>query len=825
MKKLFKKKQIALLLSPLFFVGFDALATCTVVGTTLSTDDTVYYCNTTGMTDVIITTNQAGGISPLTGYGVYNQTGTLNNVTITTTGNKADGIMVRSAGYDLDILGKLIINANGPSANGINLAVSAGAKLTVADGAYVYTKAGIAIRSNLTNGGKVNSIVMGDNLTVITDGTGSNVADGAGYAVYAGSRDTETDGSRVAYANTATVDIGNGSNLTTNGNNAHAVYANKTGKIKLGSTNITTYGTNAHGLYTSAGSINQFSFSCLMAGNCFSGSFDSGTITLSGDTKITVNTANDGTTSQSYAIYSSGTNGVIQSDASSATFNTNVYKITGDIKADTGGGVYLTMGDGSIINGNSTVADINSKISLDIKGATSQWNMTKSSSASYLNLDSSTASLGDQTIQLDGTNSVTLTLNELAGSGIFNMRTTVDNVNNYHDLLEVLDAGKANGSHQIAVNDSKAGAATVNGTERVQVVKTEGGNAAFTGATDIGGYTYNVIQGDTAFGERTSDWYLASNGTKSNPGDNSINIANTNYLLNYIETQTLLQRMGELRATTNETGDAWGRIYSGSVDSFENQHLGGKKFSYTGFQLGVDKNVNSTEQWDVYVGFVAGLTKGKTDFKVGNGDTTSYYAGVYGTYKEYNGFYLDLIAKYMYMDNKINTTSSAGYAVNGSGSTDGLTVSFEGGKRVWLNGKPTPEKGSWFIEPQAQLTYGYQNSTTIKSSNGLETKLDDFDSIITRVSTLIGYSAYAQGENNFDVYAKLGFVNEHNANTAYQFNNGAKEYYSYKDDWFEMGLGVNAQISGQHNLYADLNYQTGDQFDLRQINLGYRYNF
>lgn len=822
MKKSLKKKQLIMLLGPLLFCNNSVLAA------EYTGSSTIYGSGFDDYDRITINTSESGGIAPLAGYGLYNVTGTLKAVSITTSGSKADALMLRSSS-NLTIGDNLNIIATGSSADGINVAITGSSLLKVGNDAEISVAKGVGVRANLSIGGGNNSIIIGDNLKVTTAGNGSNITDAEGYAVYAGNRDYETV--NMPAAGSAIISIGDGSSLTTSGTSAHAVYANKTGYITLKSTNITTTGKGAHGLYAANGDITpNYSFSCIFGG-CPKTSLTGGKITLFGDTQITVNTDYDGTSQQSYAIYSSGSDSLIASAGDlNGSVNQNIYTITGDMKADNAGTITLTMNDGSIFNGNTTVDDV-SNLDLRIAGTNSQWNMSKSSSLSYLDLDGATVSIGKQTDFLDGSNDITLTVDELLGNGIFNMRTTIDGINNHHDLLKVTESNMASGNHTIVINDSNTGGTTVDGSERVQLVQTEGGDAVFTGTTDVGGYIYKLGQGDATLGERDSDWYLTSKkkdsggGENSNTGDNSANIASINYLMNYIENQTLLQRMGELRNTSNQTGDAWGRVYSGYIDSFDNHNLKDKKLRYSGFQLGADKNIDSTELWDIYIGVVAGMSKGMTDFNVGDGSTTSYYAGIYGTYKEYNGFYLDFMAKYMYMDNKFNTTTSGGYAVNGSGHSNGLAVSLEGGKRFWLNGKPTIDAGSWFIEPQGQFTYGYQGSSSIDSSNGLKTELSQFNSFLGRVSTLFGYTTYDQKQNQVDVYAKFGYVKEYDGDTSYQFNQGIKESYSFKGHWIDMGLGVNAQIAGHHNIYADLNYATGDAFNIRQVNIGYRYNF
>lgn len=93
-----------------FGISTQAFAVCNVSPAKLTTDDTLYWCGNPGQYDEVeINTGQTASITPLTGYGIYNQGGTLKKVSVKTTGLQADAIMQRSSanltiGDDLKIV-------------------------------------------------------------------------------------------------------------------------------------------------------------------------------------------------------------------------------------------------------------------------------------------------------------------------------------------------------------------------------------------------------------------------------------------------------------------------------------------------------------------------------------------------------------------------------------------------------------------------------------------------------------------------------------------------------------------------------------------------
>lgn len=495
-------------------------------------------------------------------------------------------------------------------------------------------------------------------------------------------------------------------------------------------------------------------------------------------------------------------------------------------------------------------------INLAISGDDSQWKMTGSSSIDSLTLgDHAKVKFGytyaapSSVAFVDGGNAMTLMSDSLAGAGIFAMRTAIGR-NSAHDLLKITGTGQAAGSHKITIVDNKSGAATVTGNEKLTLVETEGGRADFglsAPSFDIGAYQFNTLtKVSDDRGAGTEDWVLSgsvasndsdNNNTNDNGGQNkpvspkpllthtaqnAASILNSNYLMSYVETQTLLQRMGQIRTNDITHAESWGRIYTGKLSAFNDKRLSDFNMNYYGLQFGIDRKLGLGNQ-NVYYGVMGGLSKGNVDHNVGDGRSKSYSAGLYATLQRQTGLYVDGLVKYMYMSNKFNSLTGGGYYVKGHGNTKGFSIGTEIGKRVQLSSLKQNAQG-WYLEPQAQVTFSHQNGVTISATNGLTTKLGRYNSLIARASIILGYTLQGNA-NPVDIYFKTGYLKEFSGKTFYTFNHAAKEKYDFGGNWWDNAIGVNVQLKQRHNFYADMVYSLGNKFDRKQINVGYRFDF
>ena len=540
----------------------------------------------------------------------------------------------------------------------------------------------------------------------------------------------------------------------------------------------------------------------------------------------------------------------ILGSGSNLTFNGESY-IKGDIDSDEG--ALLKINNKSIINGN-IYAELGGTVILDlaagskIVGAASSLfhddddgddpeypnqdttgiiKMNLDNGASWeINQDWSyiTELSGQGNIKfINDNNFGKLTIENLKGASTFNLRTDI--AAQQSDKIIISKSSDTNrtvsaeGTHTINLINN--GSAQTTGNEKLTLVEIDDdaiNTAEFKTNHDVelGGYQYSLNKDGNDYvltGQPiTSSTPIESSAPITSSAMASAGFLNANYLMNYVETQTLLKRLGDMR-TSGKFGDVWLRGFTGKLDSFSGGKLSKFDMSYHGFQFGADKQLSENSPF--VVGAFVGQTYGDPDYRKGDGSLRSFNTGLYGTYLDNSGFYIDAVAKYDRQKNHFKVKDTANNRVQGTGHSNGLGLSMELGQKFKIN--------DFYIEPQTQFSYSHQNDTSIKGSNGLRVKLGNYNSLIGRASALLGYE-FNSDKNSVNIYAKTGIVREFDGDTYYKLNNH-KESHSFKGNWWNNGVGINANINQKHNIYLDLESSPGNKFDLLQVNGGYRYSF
>ena len=494
--------------------------------------------------------------------------------------------------------------------------------------------------------------------------------------------------------------------------------------------------------------------------------------------------------------------------------------IKGDIWAEFGGKVILDLAAGSKIVGEVSAfgdPDDPDEPNQDTTGII-KMNLAKGSSWELDGYDSYLTELSGQgniiftNIENDNDDYFgELVIENLKGASTFNLRTDI--AAQQSDKIIISKSSDTNrtvsaeGTHTINLINN--GSAKTTGNEKLTLVEIDE-NATNTAEfktnhdVELGGYQYSL-------NKEGKDYVLTGQPITSSAMA-SVSFLNANYLMSYVETQTLLKRLGDMR-TSGEFGDVWLRGFTGKLDSFSSGKLSQFDMRYHGFQFGADKQLSESSPF--VIGAFVGQTYGDPNYRKGDGSLRSFNAGLYATYLDNSGFYIDGIAKYDRLKNQFKVRDTANNRVQGSGHSNGVGVSMELGQKFKIN--------DFYIEPQTQLSYSHQNGTTINASNGLNVKLGNYNSLLGRASALFGYE-YKSDKNSINLYAKTGIAREFDGDTYYKLNNH-KESHSFKGNWWNNGVGINAQINQNHNIYLDLESSPGNKFDLLQVNGGYRYSF
>jgi len=528
--------------------------------------------------------------------------------------------------------------------------------------------------------------------------------------------------------------------------------------------------------------------------------------------------------------------------------------ITGSVVSEDGL-IDLRFAAGSLWSGAAESDNVNDG-HLNVSLTDSTWNVSQSSNLDNLQMRNS---LVDLTAATDNETYSTLTIANLSGSGDFALRTNLvgdgDGVNNIGDKIVVTNSSA--GDYGLTIQNR--GSAVTTGNEVLTVVETTDGVATFRGNSDVelGGYVYTV-------NKQGNNWVLSSPkpevpaedpaaaasadggalpatpannsgltpasgnaGTNQNSGatggkpaitstaNAGANFLNIGYLMNYAETQTLLQRMGDVRQGKTG-GNVWLRGMDGRFSGFDNGKLSHFSMNYTGYQFGVDKRLS--EEVPVYLGLFMGVTEGSPHYKNGDGDTKSESFGFYSTWLNDAGFYVDGVMKFNRIRNQFNVFDTQNNRVAGNGVSSGLSASLEAGKKFSFSDR----SAGFYLEPQLQLTAGHQDGTSLRASNGLNIDLSSYKSLLGRASVLAGYEVN-QSDYKLNTYVKTGMLREYGGDATYKLN-GSQERLSFQGNGWNNGIGVSAQMSN-HTLFLEADMVDGNRFNQRQVNAGYRFSF
>ncbi|MWU71011.1 autotransporter outer membrane beta-barrel domain-containing protein, partial [Escherichia coli] len=488
----------------------------------------------------------------------------------------------------------------------------------------------------------------------------------------------------------------------------------RSGGVLYGTTTLTDKGTLVGDVVTNEGNLYYLNNSAAAFAGTLTGT---GTLTQEGG-----NTRFSGLLSQDGGIVlKSG--GAMTMDALQAKANVTTQS-----------GTTLTLDNGTILTGN-VAGDSTGAGDMAIKGA-SVWHLDGDSTVGALTLDNGTVDFRPSaTTRLTPVfQAVSLALGSLSGNGTFRMNTDIASYTG--DMLKV--TGNANGNFVLDIKNT--GREPVSAGAPLQVVQTGGGDAAFTlkgGKVDAGTWEYGLNKENT-------NWYLkadtpppvtpptnpdagnpdagnpdagnpdagnpdAGNPDAGNPGAGNPGTGNPDagtsssperritksadailgmatapaYVFNS-ELDNLRFRHGDVMQNTRAPGGVWGR-YTGS----DNRISGGASSGYTltqnGFETGADKVFDLGESSLAVGAFFSYSDNSIKHARGGKSKVDSTGGGLYATWFDNDGYYVDGVLKYNRFNNELRTWMSDGTAVKGDYSQNGFGGSLEAGKTFSLN--------------------------------------------------------------------------------------------------------------------------------------------
>ena len=287
------------------------------------------------------------------------------------------------------------------------------------------------------------------------------------------------------------------------------------------------------------------------------------------------------------------------------------------------------------------------------------------------------------------------------------------------------------------------------------------------------------------------------------------NLATINLLTWRQEFSSFSQRMGELRDSQGNSG-VWARVYGGEIEQGSNYDN-----SYQTYQVGYDK-VYDYAGGKLFLGYLFSYTDGNTDYDLGSGENNSIGAGVYGSWLNNSGHYIDVVAKLSRLHNDYDVYSeNRMYNSKGDYTNYGVSLGVEYGKRFVTDNK-------FFIEPSIRMDLGRVANKSYTTSTDVRVEQDTLYTALGSLGAKIGYNL-----EKGNLYARISGVKEFagDIDTTYTNKFGqTKTSVDLEDEWVEFGIGGNYKVAENVNLYLDLSKTTEAMVDTNwQANLGFRW--
>lgn len=272
------------------------------------------------------------------------------------------------------------------------------------------------------------------------------------------------------------------------------------------------------------------------------------------------------------------------------------------------------------------------------------------------------------------------------------------------------------------------------------------------------------------------------------------------------EINHLTKRLGDIRASESSIG-AWARVYGGESQWKSNSEI---EMDHTTIQVGADYRINN--HW--IVGGAFSYTDSDADLVKGQAKGDSYSLAAYATYMADGGSYLDLIARYGYLDNEMTSDN-----MSVDTQSNAFSLSVETGHMFRIMEQA-------YIEPQIEVTYGFISGDDATASNGVRLDQDDFQSLITRVGVRTGFEF---PEKAGTIYAMLSYSYDFLGDADGTASQGGLHEALNEDlggGWVSYGIGAQFKLGDNAFAYGELERTSGGEIDNPYLfNVGFRWNF
>ncbi|MHC8368065.1 autotransporter outer membrane beta-barrel domain-containing protein [Pseudomonas sp. ZT5P21] len=473
---------------------------------------------------------------------------------------------------------------------------------------------------------------------------------------------------------------------------------------------------------------------------------------------------------------------VLQNSTVDLSFNG--ASMIGDILREDGSTANVTLNNGSSFTGRLN----NSNLTLNQSSLT----MVDNDSIDNLSMNDGLVNFGAPGAQRANRQ---LEVGTLSGSGIIAMQGNFQTGES--DLLK---AGTATGSYELAVNASGTDAKSPQQLTLVQIVNNQADFKLLGGGVDVGTFEYDLEERTNTTGD--TEYYLNPTTRLTSGAQSVAALFRTALTVSYGELKSLENRMGELQADDKRHG-LWVQSYGNKWNVDDGSSGVGYGQQQQGFTMGADTRLGDSP-WSV--GVLAGYSKSDLHLSGGTSATVnSFYFGPYfGWLNRDTGYYVDGALKFNHFRNESNVRMSDGKRAEGDYSNSAVSAIVEGGRNIDLG-------DGWFAKPSAQVSAAVIQGKNYRLDNDMEAEGDRTHSLRTKLGVMAGRSINL-GDTQVRPYGRMALVHEFASNDNVWVN-GNPINNNLRGTGFEVGAGVTVSLSEELHLGVGVDYAKGKNIE------------
>ena len=501
--------------------------------------------------------------------------------------------------------------------------------------------------------------------------------------------------------------------------------------------------------------------------------------------------------------------------------NGEIDTMSGGTITNMSGGTIGSMTGGNVtVTGNVGLGGLNSSGTLAINnGGYLNYQGTGDASIKDLTLDGGAfATVPDSSTF----SNLIITGNYVSNGGTIALKIGLDGDNSQKDMVVFANGATLNAADTtyLSLTDMLGGSGTNRSTGNgIKIVDIQDGQTTNANTFQLAGgqidntaYVYKLFQGATD-GSDNNSFFLRSTGTYSDAYKTMLAIPEVNMFRVNTALNSLHKRLGDVRRDEGQLG-MWARTYGKDLTVKDHAKL---KVDFMGVEVGADGTLDTDGHGTYILGFMGGYTDTnniKNTYSDGrvDGDGRAWSLGAYSTWL-CNDFYIDTAFRTFWGQDKYSMRDAGNNIMTFKPNVVSYAASVETGQEFNFN--------DMFVEPSLKVSYAYSEGDDMHVRGGYELDYDHIQSLRVRAGMMMGMNLFC---DDIKPFMNIGVYREFlgKSNVTYDFVEHKTDLSGMGGD---VGLGVNVAVSNNSQLYGEVTYEYGKNYNARGFNLGYRLSF